>query len=98
MVFVLKCIIALGLAFIIGAFLYLWYQCSIARSVGLKIKFSQVLAMRLRGTNVSSVIKHSIGCKKEDVLLNPQEIESILHLGGDVEKVISTIIDAKKRS
>ena len=97
MVFVLKCIIALGLAFIIGAFLYLWYQCLIARSVGLKIKFSQVLAMRLRGTNVSSVIKHSIGCKKEDVLLNPQEIESILHLGGDVEKVISTIIDAKKK-
>ena len=53
--------------------------------------------MRLRGTNVSSVVKHSIGCKKEDVLLNPQEIESILLLGGDVEKVISTIIDAKKK-
>jgi len=96
-IFILKCIIALSIAFIIGAFLYLWYQCSIALSAGVKIKFSQVLGMRLRGTNVSSVIKYSIGCTKEDVLLNPEEIESILLLGGDVEKVISTIIDEKKK-
>jgi len=92
----MKAVLISATAFIVVTLSYLAIQVGNARSAGVQIKFFQVLAMRLRGTNVRSVIKHSIRCKKEGLLLNPVELEEIFLLGGDMEKVVSTITNAKK--
>ncbi len=88
---------AIAVLIILGYFLVLpsivWWKALISRAhVSMKLLFQ----MKSRHTNVDSVVKAYIYAKQENIVITPEEIESHIIAGGNINSVISAMVTSRE--
>jgi len=71
----------------------LWFQAYVA---GVPLPVIEIIAMRLRGTDVKAVVKTLIMANHAGAPLSSEEVEEACAQGVDLEKIILAYVRAKK--
>ena len=71
----------------------LWFQAYVA---GVPLPVIEIIAMRLRGTDVKAVVKTLIMANHAGAPLSREEVEKAYAQGVDLEKIILAYVRAKK--
>ena len=68
-----------------------------AKSSGVQVSLFQLLCMRLRKSPLSSILNAYILAQNNNLKVTLEDLEALALEGGDVGKVINSMLDSKKR-